>query len=169
MSISIIVTFATSYGSTQDVAEAVVEVLRQSGHTVDIRPVREVRTLAGYDAVVLGAPLFMYRWHKDAMRFLSRQRKALEKMPVVVFALGPVKDPHDEKEWQDSHDQLEKELAKFPWFTPLTVQMFGGKFDPATLRFPLNKFAGAEPASDIRNWDAIRAWAGELALRLENC
>ena len=58
---------------------------------------------------------------------------------------------------------LAKELAKFPWFNPVALQIFGGKYDPAKLRFPLNLFAGAEPASDIRDWAAIRTWASNLA------
>jgi hypothetical protein len=40
--------------------------------------------------------------------------------------------------------------------------MFGGRFDAALLRFPLNKLAGLAPASDIRDWEAIRAWARNL-------
>jgi menaquinone-dependent protoporphyrinogen oxidase len=81
---------------------------------------------------------------------------------VAVFALGPVHDPHDDQEWQGSHDQLAKELARFPWFQPVAVEMFGGKFDPEKLKFPLKMFAGKEPASDIRDWEAMRAWAGTL-------
>jgi menaquinone-dependent protoporphyrinogen oxidase len=45
--------------------------------------------------------------------------------------------------------------------------MFGGKYDPAKLGFPLNKMAGKEPASDIRDWTAIRAWARNLVTKLE--
>jgi menaquinone-dependent protoporphyrinogen oxidase len=167
MSTSVLVAYATRYGSTQEVAEAVAATLRECGLAVDIQPLREVRTLAGYSAVVLGAPLFMFRWHKDALRFLSRHRQALIERSVAVFALGPVHDPYDEKEWQDSDAQLDKELAKFPWLTPDAVEMFGGKYDPAKLRFPINLFAGDEPASDLRDWAAIRAWASNLAAKLE--
>jgi menaquinone-dependent protoporphyrinogen oxidase len=167
MSTSVLVGYATRYGSTQEVAEAVAATLRECGLAVDIQPMREVRSLAGYSAVVLGAPLYMFRWHKDARRFLSRHREALTQRPVAVFALGPVHDPYDEKEWQDSRAQLDKELAKFPWFTPVALEMFGGKFDPAKLRFPINLLAGQEPASDVRDWTAIRAWASNLAAQLE--
>jgi menaquinone-dependent protoporphyrinogen oxidase len=104
----------------------------------------------------------MNRWHKDATRFLKRHREALTERPVALFALGPVHDPHDEEEWQNSRAQLDKDLAKFPWLTPAAVEMFGGKFDPAKLRFPLNRLAGKEPATDIRDWTAIRAWAADL-------
>ena len=162
MSTLVLVGYATRYGSTQEVAEAVAATLREGGLEVDIQPMREVRTLAGYSAVVLGAPLFMFRWHKDALRFLSRHREALMERPVAVFALGPTHDPYDEEEWQDSRAQLDKELAKFPWFTPVALKMFGGKYDPAKLRFPINVLAGEVPASDIRDWTAIRTWAADL-------
>jgi menaquinone-dependent protoporphyrinogen oxidase len=162
MSASVLVAYATRYGSTQEVAEAVAATLRECGLAVDIQPMREVRTLARYSAVVLGAPLYMFRWHKDARRFLSRHSEALTERPVAVFALGPTHDPYDEKEWQDSCAQLDKELAKFPWLTPVALEMFGGKYDPTKLRFPINWLAGKEPASDLRDWTAIRAWAADL-------
>jgi menaquinone-dependent protoporphyrinogen oxidase len=50
----------------------------------------------------------------------------------------------------------------------VALELFGGKFDPATLRFPINLFAGSEPASDLRDWAAIRAWASNLAAKLES-
>jgi menaquinone-dependent protoporphyrinogen oxidase len=162
MSASVLVAYATRYGSTQEVAEAVAATLRECELTVDIRPMREVRTLAGYSAVVLGAPLFMFRWHKDARHFLSRHREALTERPVAVFALGPTHELYDEEEWQESCAQLDKELSKFPWFTPVALEMFGGKYDPTKLRFPINWLAGKEPASDLRDWTKIRAWAADL-------
>ena len=157
MSSLVLVGYATRYGSTQEVAEAVAATLRECGLEVDIQPMRKVRTLAGYRAVVLGGPLFMFRWHKDALSFLSRHREALTERPVAIFALGPTHDPYDEKEWQDSRDQLDKELSKFSWLTPVALEMFGGKYDPAKLRFPINLLAGKELASDLRDWTAIRA------------
>jgi menaquinone-dependent protoporphyrinogen oxidase len=159
MSVKVLVVFATEYGSTREVAEALAAALREKGVETDLQPAREVRSLAGYTAAVVGAPLMMYRLHKDAHKFLSRNRQSLEKLPAAVFALGPVHDPHDAKEWQGSREQLKKELDKLPWFKPVSVELFGGRFNPALLRFPLNKLAGSEPASDIRDWKAIRAWA----------
>ena len=61
MTASVLVAYATRYGSTQEVAEAVATMLRVRGLEVDIQPMREVRTLEGYRAVVLGTPLYMGR------------------------------------------------------------------------------------------------------------
>jgi menaquinone-dependent protoporphyrinogen oxidase len=168
MSGSVLVAYATRYGSTREVADAVAATLREGGLEVNIQPARQVRTLAGYSAVVLGAPLFMFRWHRDALRFLSRHRQALTERPAAVFALGPFHD--EEKEWQEVRPQLDRELAKFPWFAPVAVQIFGGVFDPAKLRFPLNLMPALKqmPASDIRDWTAIRAWASDLVAKFQS-
>ena len=163
MSTSILVGYASRSGSTQEVAEAIAATLRERGLAAVCQPLREVRSLDGYTAVVIGAPLYMFRWHKDAKHFLSRYRQALMAQPVAVFALGPLHD--DPQEWQDSRGHLDKELQKFPWLAPVAVGVFGGKFDPTKLRFPYNLIPALKrmPASDIRNWEAIRNWAHAVA------
>jgi menaquinone-dependent protoporphyrinogen oxidase len=173
MSASVLVAYATRYGSTQEVAEAVAATLRERGLEVDTQPMREVRALEGYHGVVLGAPLYMFRWHKDALRFLSRYQEAIAERPVAVFAMGPLHD--DEKELQGARAQLDKELAKFPWLKPAAVGVFGGKYDPARLHFPDSLVAKlpASPlskvsASDARDWTKIRAWASEVAAKLQS-
>jgi menaquinone-dependent protoporphyrinogen oxidase len=166
----ILMAYATRTGSTQEVAEAVAVTLRESGLEVDIQPMRNVRTLEGYGAVVLGAPLYMFHWHKDALSFLSRYREVLtDGLPVAIFAGGPFAKG-DEKEWQEVRKQLDQELAKFAWLRPIAVEIIGGKFDPAKLSFPLNLMPALKqmPASDLRDWTAIRAWASNLATKLQS-
>ncbi len=169
MSMSVLVTYASSYGSTQEVAEVVAATLRENGVEVDLRPIREVRALAGYNAVVLGAPLYMFHWHKDARRFLAQfQRDLTGGLPIAIFAGGPIEDS-DEQAWQTIRGNLDQELAKFPWLTPISVQLIGGKFDPAKLRFPYSLLPALRkmPASDLRDWPAIRAWAGSLVEKFQ--
>lgn len=121
MSASILIGYATRYGTSREAAEEVAAALRECGFKVDVQPAREVRALDGYNAVVLGAPLFMFHWHKDVLQFLSRHQKDLIERPVAVFALGPTHDPYDEQEWNDSRGQLDKELANLPWFKPAAI------------------------------------------------
>ena len=138
MSASILVTYATRYGSTQEVAEVVAATLREQGLTVDLQPMREVRTLDGYRTVVLGAPLYMGHWQRDAKRFLSRHKEALMQRLVMLFVLGPLRV---DEGWDEVRGQLDKELAKVSWLKPASVELFGGRYEPANFRFPDNLLA----------------------------
>lgn len=165
MSISILVTYATRYGSTKETADKIAETLREFGLNVELEPLHNVHSLAGYQAVVVGAPIEIGRWHGDARRFLSQNRRALAMLPVAVFALGPLH--RDESEMRQARGQFDKELAKFDWFKPAAIQVFVGRFDPTKLSFPASLFMGKIPASDEMDWEAIRAWAKELPAALE--
>jgi len=119
-------------------------------------PVDCVESLDDYAAVVLGAPLYMGRWHRDARVFLRRHREALAKRPLAVFALGPVKD--EPKQWDGAEKQLYATLAHFPGIEPVSVALFGGAIVPETLHFPFSHV----PEGDLRDWAAIDEWAGRL-------
>ncbi len=167
MSTTILVAYATRYGSTQEVAEHVAAVLLEAGHPVAIHPAGDVRSLEEFDAVVLGAPIYMGNWHRNARRFLSRHQTALTQRPVAVFALGPLE--RDEEQMREAIGQFEKILAKTPWLDPVDKEVFVGKFDPDKLTFPHNllPLGDALPEGDNRDWEAIRGWAGELPARLQ--
>ena len=171
MSDAVLVAYATRYGSTQAVAEQIAETLRESGFEVTLRSVEEVGSLEGYRAVVLGAPLYIGRWLKGARRFLQQHQEALQGRPVALFTLGPLRGV--EEEWQEVRAQLDAELAKYPWLEPSAVELFGGKYDPAKLRFPDSVIARVPasplqgmPESDLRDWEAIRAWTESVAAKL---
>jgi menaquinone-dependent protoporphyrinogen oxidase len=156
MTTSVLVAYATKYGSTQEVAEAVGTTLRENGLRTEVRPAREVRTLDGYSAVVLGAALYMGHWHKEASSFLKRHRTGLSGLPIAIFSLGPLTTA--EKERQGSLAQLDRELAKASWLAPVSTEVFGGVINPAKLHFPFNHMQ----AGDARDWTAIRTWASNL-------
>ncbi len=85
----ILVAFATKNGSTEEVAAAIAGSLRDSGCDVDLRRAREVtKPVAGWDLMVLGAPIYPRRWHRDAHRFLKRQYNESGRVPVAVFGMG---------------------------------------------------------------------------------
>jgi menaquinone-dependent protoporphyrinogen oxidase len=168
---SILVAYATRYGSTREAADAVAAVLRENGLNADLQPASKVTSLSGYDAVALGAPLYIGAFLKDARRFLARFKAELAQKPTAVFVLGPLHNT--EKELSDVRAQLNKELALAPWLKPAAVEVFVGTLDPAKLHFPDNLLTRF-PASplyniqftDERDWDKLRSWAKALPARL---
>ncbi len=83
----ILVAYATMAGSTLEVAQAVGEEIAKSGLDVDVLPVGDVVDIAKYDGVVVGAPMIM-GWHRGALRFLKKHRRALRETPLAVFVMA---------------------------------------------------------------------------------
>ena len=168
MKIKILIAYASTHGSTQEVAETIAATIREQGIAVDLQPARNVKTLNGYNAVMLGAPLYMFHLHKDALRFLSKHQKAFtDGLPLAIFAGGPIEV--DKDQWDEIRQQLDQELAKFPWLKPASVHVVGGKFDPTNLHFPWNLIPALKqnPPCDLRDWEAIRGWARAFTTRLQ--
>ena len=147
--VNVLMAYATKNGSTQQVAEVIAATLREHGSRVALLPARAVREpVTGYELVVLGAPLYSGRWHRDAHRFLRRHRRELSGVPVAVFGMGPRSDTEDA--WRRSRAQLDRALAKRGWLGPVAVTVFGGVDPPGH---------GKRPRRDLRNWETIRGWA----------
>jgi menaquinone-dependent protoporphyrinogen oxidase len=119
-----------------------------------VQEAAEVEDVASYDGVVLGGSLYFGRWHAEAASFVKRFREELADRPLAVFALGP--KTASAPDLAESRSQLDRALGDVD---PTTVAVFGGVIDPAKLRFPFNRM----PASDARDWNAIAAWADEVA------
>jgi menaquinone-dependent protoporphyrinogen oxidase len=155
---TVLVAFATRHGSTREVAESIACTLKAFAADVEFGEAREVRSQPGHGPgqarrwtlVVLGAPLYSGRWHRDAHRFLRRHRKELADVPVAVFGMGPRKD--DVLAWERSRTQLDRALAKHGWLTPTAVMVFGGVDAP-----------DKRPRRDLRDWTKIDAWAASIA------
>ena len=163
---SVLVAYASKYGSTREVAETVASVLIERGVDAVARPAGEVRSLDGYSAAVLGTALYFFMWRGEAHRFLRRNRKALSAMPVALFGLGPIEDTTEQ--FEGAREHLGKGLAKHPWLSPVSTAVFGGRLDPAHLRFPDNNPAMRSMAAiDLLVLDTVRAWADGLVEALD--
>jgi len=153
----VLVAHASRKGSTREVADAIAARLEAKGLRTVVQDARDPVDLRTFDAVVLGGALYTGRWHRDARRFLRRHQRILATMPLAVFALGPAAT--DDHSMAVSLAQLERALGRTRDLQPVAITIFGGVIDPERLRFPFNRM----PPSDARDWDAITAWADEVA------
>lgn len=161
----ILVTYASRFGSTAEVAAAVAAELTEAGLDVDTVPAGPQIQVAKYDAVVVGAPAYGRKWLPDASVFVVGNRDRLSQLPVALFTVGTlgVKNPKSALREHEAIIASLRDLA--PGLDPVSTALFHGSFSrknlPLFLRI-LDWMAGT-PQGDHRNWEAIRSWAKRVA------
>ncbi|MDP2797046.1 MAG: flavodoxin domain-containing protein [Methanoregula sp.] len=166
MGARILVAYATRNGSTAEIAQAIGRELISAGLTVDVAEIKNISTLAGYTAIVIGGPLYMGSVDGAVGKFVGNNREQLLKLPVAAFVVGLVPKSQDPGAVEMAMAALKKSLEPV---TPATSTIFAGKLDPAKVNFVMRKFLEMAkiPAGDFRNWDAIAAWARVLPVKME--
>jgi menaquinone-dependent protoporphyrinogen oxidase len=187
----ILLSYATMAGSTAEVAKAVGEEIAKNGLRVEILPLGEVTDLEDYYGVVIGGPMIL-GWHRDALRFLRKNRDSLQRMPLAVFVTAmsltqsgdtrvdgvPVyvdeklpKPPEKEGHlnFRERYARLSNYIRPILRATqpakPEAIGIFGGRLEYGRLKWWAVLFAMLiiqAPAGDRRNWEAIREWAASL-------
>jgi menaquinone-dependent protoporphyrinogen oxidase len=157
----VLVAYASKYGSTREVAQAVAKRLEERGVATEVRPARDVSGVEQYEAVVLGTAFYFFSMLGEAKRFLRRHAAHLPRDRFAMFGMGPVED--EPEQFDGLRDQIAKGLAKFPGLEPAAIGVFGGVLVHDRLRFPDNMPAmKAVPENDLRDWEAIGDWADRL-------
>ncbi len=159
----VIVACASKHGSTEGIAEAIAERLRQLGHDAAAFRAAEVADLNGVHAVVLGSAGYAGSWMKEATEFAEANSGILSGLPVWLFSSGPLgTEVHDEEEQPRQLAELTETLH------PRAHRMFFGALDRSKLSFGERMMVKAvkAPDGDFRDWNAISVWADEIAREL---
>ena len=156
---TVLVTAASKYGATGEIAQAIGEVFRERGWDAMVVPPEQVQGIDGFDAVVLGSAVYAGHWLKPARELVDRSRDALALRPVWLFSSGPIGDPpKPEEDPVDVAEIMEATKAR-------GHRVFAGKLVKKQLSFPDRAIAAAlrVPEGDFRDWEEVRTWAGEIA------
>ena len=160
----VLVTAASRHDATREIADAIVSGLAQRGVDAEARPVEQIGTLDDFDAVVVGSAIYMGRWLKAARELVSDNAAALSSMPVWLFSSGPLGPPdHLVPPGESADTERLGELVGARGH-----ELFAGRLERSSLGFAERATAKAvhAPEGDCRDWDAIDAFAGEIASRL---
>ncbi len=168
MANNILVAYETKYGSTEEIAKKIGEVLVEAGMSTDILPIDRISDLAPYKVIVLGSAVFTGDWCKVAANFLEANEKALAEKTVWLFSSGPLGEGSVEEDSQGW--QFPKKLQPIAdRIAPRDIVVFHGKVDVDKLSL-LHKFmskVAKVPVGDFRKWDAITSWAKDIAEALK--
>ncbi len=188
----ILVAYSTNSDSTSEVADALAVELIQAGHNADVRLIKEVNDLNGYDGVVVGAPM-IFGWHNTARQFLKQHKAELAAKKVAYFAcamrltqvpavalpqvpllLDPnlVIDPEKpssltiKERFTSIRYYLQPMLQAAPGVNPFSVAFFSGKLEMYRLKWWQAAFVmvvvQAIPG-DYRDWDFIKTWGKTIS------
>lgn len=164
----VLVAYASSNGSTEEIAEAIADELTVHGLEVECRAVQEADA-DGFDAVVLGSAVYMGRWLRPARRFLKAQADRLARVPFWIFSSGPFGEQAahpspDDARWTEPP----KILARAEALGARGHIVFGGRLPADPHGFVESAMVRNTPADqrDARDWAGIRAWAASIAASL---
>jgi menaquinone-dependent protoporphyrinogen oxidase len=180
------VVYASRHGGTAGIAQRIAEVLRNEGNDVAVANAADRPDPSGFDAYVIGSGVQIGSWHKEGTEFLERNQATLATKPAWLFSSGPLPGSSRMKE---TEERLELALgpregpgsggrkrieALSAAIHPRAHRVLHGAFDPKdppkSMQERLVRLMPAAkhvlPTGDFREWDAIEAWAREIAAEL---
>ena len=164
----VLVAFGSRHGCTREIAAvlsrglAAVAAGRASGLSVALAPVEQRPDPAGFDAVVLGSPVYGGRWLPAVVDYACEVTYALQERPTWLFSSGlgsgraPLL-PADDPRWIGA------------CIGARGHQAFPGRLERRLLSAAERRTwsAGASVAGDFRNWAAVNDWSARIASELD--
>jgi menaquinone-dependent protoporphyrinogen oxidase len=167
----VLIAYASSAGSTQEIASRIASQLEKAGNEVECLPVNEVHQLSEhYDPVLIGSAIHSQSWLPEATDFVHKYREALASRSVWVFSAGMWEGLPKmvRAKWGKAEEKrIIEGLSKDIDFRG--HKLFAGSMRreqiPAIVRMILVCCGGRY--GDLRDWDAIDGWADSLAEELK--
>ncbi|MEO8610462.1 MAG: flavodoxin domain-containing protein [Chloroflexota bacterium] len=164
----VLIAYASGHGSTGEVAQFIADVLKEHDIDVTVQLVNEVQSVAGYDAFIVGSPIYGGMWLTEFSQFLEKFKTGLSAKPVHLWimcirVLEADGLEHALKEYV--HQMTLNEIGIHD------VAVFAGKLDLSIIdwnerwtlaaRYDGDALPGARN-DDYRDWNAIRTWAKQI-------
>ena len=168
----VLVAYATRFGSTREIASAVVHELNAGGLSAQAVETGSGLVTDDYDAFVIGSPLYGGTWLSSAGIFAAIMAERINGKPVALFSVGTLilKNP---KRGRGEHTEFIEALVDFTrssvGLNVVSDALFPGYFDRANLPWMLrivDRFVPT-PQGDHRNWPEIQQWARSLTPKFD--
>ncbi len=154
----ILIAYGSKREGTAGLATMIGDALRDLGHDVVVAPAKGIRDLDGSEAVIVAGALYANRWHRDARRFVKRNRERLRQLPVWLVSSGPLDDSAEQHDIPPTH-QVHKLAALVGARGHVT---FGGRLASDAQGFPASAMAKTK-AGDWRDSAHVQRWAKTVA------
>lgn len=166
----VLVAYETAHGSTAETAERIAQVLRDRGAEIEVMRCRKVESVEGYDAFVVGSPIWAGKWLKPARRFVARHEGTLSSRPTAYFCASGAASREEGRADLERH-VVPKLRSYAEGVEPVAIGNFAGVMNFQAYSLPLrlvmkaiSKSQGAPTSGyhDLRDWEQIESWASEV-------
>ena len=191
----VLIAYGSRYGSTEEIARAMVQIFEKEGLETQLLNLRHTKQkewppLASFDGILVGSGIKMFRWVGDATAFLKKhadELKALKAKGLVVgvfVSCGSASTPEGHAGAKDRY--VDKALTDLGIKADVDIyDAFGGVLDlssSAPMDFLDKRMLGmaakqmvkdtgiqlTEGArNDLRDWDQIQTFAEHFAQLLK--
>jgi menaquinone-dependent protoporphyrinogen oxidase len=172
--------YGTTEGQTGIIAERMAAVLGEAGHDPVLFHAGHLPTgfsLAGYDAVVIGASVHVGSHQRYITRFVSDHVDELNRLPSAFFSVSLTAAEGSAEAWETARSMLEAFLAETGWEPDATAVVPGAlKYSQyGTLkRFVMKRIAkraggDTDTSQDYEytDWDEVASFATAFADALD--
>ena len=160
-----LVAYASKYGSTGGVADAIGKALCSKGATVDVLLMKNAVNLSSYQGVIVGSAIYMGKWLPEAVDFVKKNVEVLRQIPVAYFLVCMTLCKPTEENRAKVLAYLDPVLKAQGEIKPVAIGAFAGALDYNNLSWLNKKILKSKGTQegDFRDWKAIRTWAEESA------
>lgn len=156
-----LVTYASHYGSTAEIAARIGGILTTHALEVDVKSIAEVATLETYVGTVIGSPIYSGEWSQDMVTFINLYKEQLNRIPVAIFTAA--------LRLRDSSEEMREAVLGTLYsyrmtLKPIAIGLFAGALDYGKLSpiVRLQLKSKQLPEGDFRDWAQIENWARSL-------
>ncbi|MFK7822031.1 MAG: flavodoxin domain-containing protein [Planctomycetaceae bacterium] len=166
----ILIAYASKHGQTAKVAERLVQILRSEHdvHLFDVGEFPTAVTVAEFDAVIVGAPVYLGRHPAEAVKFVKDRIALLRDMPTAFFSLSLSAAGTDQQK-TDAEGCVNPFLQRTDW-QPSMTKIFAGSvqyleygfFKRLLMKWQMKRAAGDTDTSrnfEYTDWDDVEKFA----------
>ncbi|MDX9826292.1 MAG: flavodoxin domain-containing protein [Spirochaetia bacterium] len=154
-----LIAYISKTGTTEEIAKRIAGILEERGDKAEAKPISMIADLSGYDRIVLGSPVNGMKVLPEFDSF-CKEKAAACSAPKDLFMVSYLFEkgrPMWRKAIQKDKNRLKGLLGA------RSAEIFGGKLEKQLPGFARFMFGTPKDLPlDIRNWQAIEAWAKNL-------
>lgn len=183
-----LIVYGTRYGATANTSEIIADSLRKEGFEVKVVNAKEekVQSVNEFDLILVGSGIQMGKWTGEAEAFIKKHQKELASKKVALFVSCGGANPLSEGEKREQEynngkqKYLEDKATEFN-LKPIALGYFGGCYNFGKMSWFFKKtlssikpklesagYKESDNGYDLRDIEAIRSWAKEVANALKN-